>query len=387
VITTIRPQRATEGSRVARALAGLGAAALLLSACGGASDTAAAPQEPETEVSDDGAGADPDQDPADDPDGDAEAEATDATDAEEADVEAAAPAVDPAEVGADELGLVPVLMYHQLREDGGSEWDMSPEEFRAELVRLFDSGYVPIRTVDLARGEIDIPAGMSPVVLTFDDSTRSQAHLQDGELAADTSMGILVEVAAAYDHVEPVASLYVITSSLFGGGTDGPDIVAHLHELGMEVANHSHTHQNLRSLDAAGVQEELATNVAVIRDIAPDAEVATLSLPLGIYPQDTALAGQGAHDGVEYVHEAVLQVGYEPNVSPFHTDWDGLAVARIQTHPDPEYQFGSAWWLDQLDRGESYRRYVSDGDPSTISFPAERADELAPAFEDRANPY
>jgi hypothetical protein len=69
------------------------------------------------------------------------------------------PAVDPAEVGADELGLVPVLMYHQLRDDGGSDWDMTPEEFRASSSGSSTNGYVPITTIELARGEIDVPAG------------------------------------------------------------------------------------------------------------------------------------------------------------------------------------------------------------------------------------
>lgn len=298
------------------------------------------------------------------------------------------PAVDPAEVGADELGVVPVLMYHQLRDGGGSAWDMSPEEFRAELVWLFDNDYVPITTAAFARGEIDVPAGYRPVVLTFDDSTRSQAYLdEDGQMAADTSMGILIDVAADYEHVEPVASLYVITSSLFGGGTDGPDIVAALHDLGMEIGNHSHTHANLRSLDTSGVQSELAQNVTAVRDIVPDAEVTTLSLPLGIYPEDSDLAVRGSADGVDYEHDAVLQVGYTPAASPFHAEFDGAAVARIQTHPDPDFEFGSTWWLDQMEGGGSWSPYVSDGNPDTISFPADRAEELHPDLADRANPY
>jgi hypothetical protein len=296
--------------------------------------------------------------------------------------------IDPAEVGADELGQVPVLMYHQLKEDGGSEWDMSPEEFRAELELLFDAGYVPIRAIDLARGQIDIPAGARPVVLTFDDSTRSQARLDDdGEIADDTKIGILIDVAERYEDVEPIASIYVITSSLFGGGSDDEDILRALADLGMELGNHSHTHQVLRGLSADGVQEELATNVDVVTSIVPDAEVATLSLPLGMFPDDDELAVRGEWGGTSYEHEGVLLVGYNPAPSPFHVEFDASAIPRIQTHPDPEFQFGSAWWFEQLERGEGTRPYVSDGDPDTISFPEERADELDPAHEDRANPY
>lgn len=372
---------------VVRALAAVACAALLLAACADTDLPADEPDDepgPAVEEEDDG----PDT-------GEVEDDAPGAGDGgpDDADEEAddpdasAAEAVDPAEVGADELGLIPVMMYHQLREDGGSEWDMAPEEFRAELERLFESGYVPISAADLARGHIDVPAGRSPVVLTFDDSTRSQAWLEDGELAPDSAMGILIDVAADHEDVEPIASLYVITSSLFGGGTDGPAIMQALHDAGMELGNHTHTHANLRQLDVDGVQAELATAVDEIRAIVPEAEVTTLSLPLGIYPDDTSLALSGSHGGTDYEHDLVLMVGYEPNVSPFHADYDPAAVARIQTHPDPAFMFGSAWWLDQLDAGSSHRPFVSDGDPDTISFPAEREDELDPAYAERANPY
>lgn len=298
------------------------------------------------------------------------------------------PTVDPAEIGANELGLVPVLMYHQLREDGGSLYDMSPEEFRADLTDLFDAGYRPVSTTDLVRGEFDVPAGTTPVVLTFDDSVRNQAFLDDdGELHPDSSVGILIDVAAQYDDVEPVASLYLITSSLFGGTADGPDIVRALHDAGMELGNHTHNHPNLGRLGSAEVQDELSMGVAMIEDLAPGAEVATLSLPLGIFPEERGLAASGSGEAGDYEHEAVLLVGSNPAPSPFDVDFDPLALPRILTLRDAEELQGSAWWLEQLELGQTHQRYVSDGDPTTISFPAERADQLDPALEDRANPY
>ncbi len=310
------------------------------------------------------------------------------TDEEEDEPEPEEPEVDPAEVGADELGQIPVLMYHQLRDDGGSDFDMTPEEFRSELEFLFDEGYVPITTLQLARGEIDVPAGKSPVVLTFDDSTRSQAYLDDdGEIAEDTSMGILIDVAADYDDVEPVASVYVISGSLFGGQEDGEEILAALHEAGMEIGNHSHTHPNLSSLGDDEVREELGRNVDVVTSIVDDAEVATLSLPLGLFPNDESLAVSGEWESTGYEHDGVLLVGYNPAPSPFDADFDPAAIPRIQTNVDPEFQFGSAWWLRALEDGSNVRRYVSDGDPDRISFPEEVEEELAEEHADRANPY
>jgi hypothetical protein len=369
--------------RTARApLALLLAGALLLAACGSSGDGEPGATGPSDAAT---------QDPAAEPEPEREPEPEPEPDPEP-DPEPPAPEVDPAEVGADELGLVPVLMYHQLREDGGGEYDLTPEEFRGELEWLFDNGYRPITTAQLVNGDIDVPAGTTPVVLTFDDSTASQARLTDaGDLDPDTALGILVELADRYDDVEPRASVYVISSSLFGGTADAERVLAKLHDLGMELGNHTHTHPSLASLDAAGVQEELATNVAVVTELVPDAEVTTLSLPLGIFPEDRTLAASGSSPAGDYEHRGILLVGSNPAPSPFHDEFDGLAIPRIRSSPgwkdgtEPDY--GSTFWLGLLERGETYRPYVSDGDPETISFPVERVDELAPGFEDRANPY
>jgi hypothetical protein len=343
---------------------------LLLAACGDGEDE----QDPVAQSDD--------QEVADGADEDVEAPEDDEAE------EPQEPAADPAEVGANELGEIPVLMYHQLTEGGGSEWDMDPDEFRAELEYLFDEGYVPITVRDLARGDIDVPAGTTPVVLTFDDSTRSQAYLTgDGEIHPDSSIGILIDVASEYEDVEPVASIYVISGSLFGGGSDGEQILEALHDVGMEIGNHSHTHPSLAGLSDERVREELGTNVEVVTDVVDDAEVTTLSLPLGQFPQNESLAISGEWEGTSYEHEGVLLVGYDPSPSPFDAEFDPAAIRRIQTHPDPDFEFGSAWWLEVLAANDGARRYVSDGNPDTISFPEELADQLADEHEDRANPY
>ena len=51
----------------------------------------------------------------------------------------------------------------------------------------------------LVTGKIDLPRGATPVVLTFDDSTRSQAALlPDGRIDPDSAVGIMLEFAS--DH-------------------------------------------------------------------------------------------------------------------------------------------------------------------------------------------
>jgi peptidoglycan/xylan/chitin deacetylase (PgdA/CDA1 family) len=373
--------------------AALGAAcAVVLAACGddAGTDPGAAPAEQETDAADDATASD-DLDDEDDDGSDDGADLEDGGDGEDEvgeDEAAAEPAVDPAEVGANELGEIPVLMYHRILPDGGSEYDLTPDEFRGELEWLYEHGYRPITTLQLARGEIDVPAGTTPVVLTFDDSTREQiGYTDDGEIDPDTAVGIMLEVAERHDE-DITGSFYVITSSLFGGTEAGVEALVELDELGFEVANHTHGHNNLRSLDAAGVQKDIALNVDTIREHIPDAEVATFSLPLGIRPEPVELAFAGEHEGTTYDNEVILLVGAHPTPSPFHADWSPQ-VPRIRSSPawdggEPDY--GSAFWLGVLENNPE-RKYVSDGDPDRISFPAELEDQLHPDHAEHANPY
>ncbi len=298
--------------------------------------------------------------------------------------------VDPAAIGANELGRIPVIMYHRIVDDG-SIYDTTPDDFRAELELLYEYGYRPIRAVDLVDGVIDIPAGTSPVVLTFDDSSPSQfSYLDNGQIDPDTAVGILLEVAAQYPDTDPTASFYVIAEPFGVGRVGGADKLRHLHALGFEVGNHTYSHGNLRELGPDGARRDLARGAQAIRDAVPAATVRTLALPFGVMPDDPATAHEGEHDGITYRHDGILLVGAGPSLSPFDTDFDPLAIPRIRSQPifeegdDPDY--GSGYWISVL-RQDAHLRYVSDGNPDTISFPQELHEQLNPRFADRANPY
>ncbi|MEX0705437.1 MAG: polysaccharide deacetylase family protein [Nitriliruptoraceae bacterium] len=297
---------------------------------------------------------------------------------------------DAAEWGANELGVVPVIMYHRIIEDG-SEYDTSPDDLRAELTLLFERGFRPIRAVDLVDGNIDLPPGTSPVVLTFDDSSRSQLQfLEDGTLDPDSGVGILLEVAGEFRDVEPTASFYVL-GSLFGQGAEvGAEHLRDLARLGFELGNHTHGHGNLGLLSPEESRRDLALGAQNIRDAVADVEVRTLSLPFGAYPDDPSVVAGGTHDDIEYGHDGVLLVGSGPSPSPFSVDFDPMRIPRIRSQPhhdpDAEPDFGSGYWLWVLDQ-EPERLFVSDGSPSHVSFPAELADRLEPRFAELANPY
>ena len=95
------------------------------------------------------------------------------------------------EIGANEFGLIPVLEYHKIGTPE-SQWTRTPANFRKDLALLKAAGFYPINLADLAAGAIDVPAGKSPVVLTFDDSSPGQFRvLDDGSVDPDSAVGIM----------------------------------------------------------------------------------------------------------------------------------------------------------------------------------------------------
>ncbi|WP_219419389.1 polysaccharide deacetylase family protein [Pseudonocardia nigra] len=291
----------------------------------------------------------------------------DSGNAVEAPPPAPAPPVDPAEVQANELGSVPVLMYHRLVDDPVSVYDRTPEGFRAELERLAREGYVPVTTAEFAAGEMDIPAGKHPVVLTFDDGDPSTITIgPDNAPAEGTAVQILQQVAAANPGFRPVASMYV-NADPFGGGAAGEKALRWLHENGFEVGNHTFGHTNLRLASAAEGEQDIARGDRFIREAVPGYEPTTLALPFGARPRDaeSALRGSG------YDYTGVLLVGANPAPSPYSEKFEPAAIPRIrsQGYDDDEAEYGSSVWLDEL-AANPESPYTSDGNPDVISYPA-----------------
>ncbi|MCU1641808.1 MAG: polysaccharide deacetylase family protein [Nocardia sp.] len=291
------------------------------------------------------------------------------------------PPPDPAVVGANELGLVPILMYHQLSPAPAGEYDQTPEKFRAELDRLQRENYRPITLSRYISGAIDLPAGTHPVVLTFDDSTTSQlAFAADGSPAPGSAIGILETFRTQHPDFAPTATFFVNNDPFADEARALPWLTAH----GYEIGAHTATHANLAHLDGTGVQRELVLNLRAITTAIPGVPVRTMALPLGVFPRDHALATAGNWDGTPYTFDAVLLVGAEPAPSPYGT-FDPAAVPRIRSGRSP-VPFDSTYWLDRLDEHPD-QRYTSDGDPARISFPRNLSGELTARWTAAAAPY
>lgn len=297
----------------------------------------------------------------------------------------AAPAV-PSRPGSaarqpNELGRIPILEYHLVGE-ADARWERSVESFRRDLEMLYERGYQPITVAELVDGDIDLPAGLSPVVITFDDASPGQFRYieRDGELEIDptSAVGIWLDFKKRHPDWANKATFCLLSGaeagrSFFGDkGIEGQKTewrhrkIEFLAEQGFELCNHTLWHANLAKYGDGTVQEQIARGALAIDSAVAEYDVRTFALPLGEWPRNRELARAGQWTDpktgrtVRYRNDAILMVAGGPARSPHDPEFDPLRLPRVQVHGDELEKT-----LDQLDRNG--QRYVSDGDRETVA--------------------
>jgi len=225
-------------------------------------------------------------------------------------------------------------------------------------------------------GAIDIPAGMSPVVVTFDDASPSQFRYveRDGtrEIDPSSAVGIWIAFNRTHPDWKNRATFCVLSGAaaghnLFGDrGIEGQKSAWRLEKLryladqGFELCAHTLWHADLAKYSDAVVQEQIARNVLAIDSAVSGYRVRTFALPLGDWPRNRALATAGTWRDpksgreVRYAFDAVLEVSGTPVPSPASNRFNPHALQRIQVIGDALEKM-----LDRLDA--SGERFVSSG--------------------------
>ncbi|MBE1561328.1 polysaccharide deacetylase family protein [Nonomuraea africana] len=293
------------------------------------------------------------------------------------------------QVKANELGLVPVIMYHRIMKKRLASIDRTPSQIRQELEKLARQGYVPITAKEFATGDIRVPAGKFPVVLTFDDGHASHFALDGaGMPKKDTAVRIIYDVARKYPSFRPVATFW-INSQPFGlrNQSDQAKAVRWLTEHGFEVANHTWGHPNLAVLPKKKVQEQIVRLERLLKKSgAPPSE--TLALPFGSMPHPKKIARKGSWGGISYDLAGVFLAGAEPSLSPYAKKFDRGAIQRIQSNGKKGEcrKWCSQYWLEWLNKHPG-ERFVSDGDPERISIPRKTRGNITPKRIGQVNAY
>jgi peptidoglycan/xylan/chitin deacetylase (PgdA/CDA1 family) len=267
---------------------------------------------------------------------------------------------------------------------------MTPATFRAQVRRLLHSGYRPINARDLARGRVDVPAGMTPVVVTFDDGSPGQFALRaDGRLDPDCAAGILTAECAKVPGAQPRATFY-INRAPFGLRSERQQrrSLRALLELGFQLGNHTLDHANLATLPDAGVAEEFVKLQRLVARLAPSADLNTMALPFGVAPRRSRLARTGSWRGTSYAFAITLLVGANPSRSPFDADFNPHAVPRIRgtSWHGGRTPLTGTYWLNHLD-AHPHERYVSAGNPGHVTVPKALRTHLAARYKTRLVTY
>lgn len=285
-----------------------------------------------------------------------------------------------------ELGKVPVLEYHLIVPEEKGEFTRTPQQLRQDLEELYKRGYRPVNMTDVIDKKIQqLPRGVSPVVLVFDDASPSQFRYieRDGELVIDptSAVGILEKFADEHPDWPRRAVFCMLPAaqagrSFFGDkGIEGQKTewrfrkLQFLHRQGYELCNHTLYHERL---DRAGsrVQEFIARGDMAIDSAVPGYRVRTFALPLGMWPKQRDLAWKGSWTDpkskktISYDYDAVLEVSGNPNESPYDPKFDRTSINR-----QIMYRNALVNTLDRLDKPGPTGRYVSDGNPETVAKP------------------
>ena len=300
------------------------------------------------------------------------------------------PAGPTTDLPANELGRIMVLEYHRTGSPEG-EFVRTLEHFRQDLQALYQAGYRPVTMRQVMEGNIDIPRGTTPVVFTIDDASKGQFYLTaSGEVDPNTMMGSWMSFREQNPGWGPGGIVWCILPaadhpSNFFGETKDRDTPREQREAnirkkmeiivrdGHEVCNHTLYHARLdraqstqQAMDWIGIGED-----SIKTYLPADYDIVTFALPLGMWPRERSAAWQGTYrDGKRYENRVVLEVSGGANVSPFDNRWDPHSVDRFIVAPGALEAQLRRWEADPANR------YVSDGDPRTVSYPASAAQYL-----------
>jgi len=230
-----------------------------------------------------------------------------------------------------EMGRIMVLQYHLIT-DRNTTYSRERGQFRKDLKLLYDRGYRPVNMSDVLDKKLNLPRGLSPVVLVFDDASPEQFRYieRNGKLEIDPTsvIGIWIEFQKTHPDWSKKAVFCLLNGAEAGHNFFGDrDIqgqktswrfqkVKWLADNGFELCNHTVWHAQLNKYPDAVVQEQIARNALAIDSAVPGYRVRSMALPQGLWPKNRALASKGSWTNprtgktVSYDYPVVFEVAH-----------------------------------------------------------------------------
>ncbi len=292
----------------------------------------------------------------------------------------------------DELGFVPILMYHGIYDKKDSEteytggnvdydgYQRTSESFRRDLETFYKEGYDIIPLKDYIKGEINVPLGKSPMVLTFDDGFSNNIEVTGKEngviqINPNSAVGIMEEIKKKYPDFHVTATFFV-NGPLFRQSEYEEDIFEFLIHHGYDIGNHTYSHPDFTKISFQEAEEEVGSMYQILEQKAKGKYVPIVALPYGSpyskEHENFKAILSGTYHGFSYHTEATLQVGWESNYSPYSKNFDPQFIKRIRAYDNHGQGFDIEMNLNRLKN----TRFISDGNPSQVTIKEEDLEYL-----------
>lgn len=275
-----------------------------------------------------------------------------------------------------EAGEVMILMYHNIG-DKESEWTRTPENFKKDLLTLYEKGYRPVSLKDFVNNNMDIEAGKTPIILTFDDGNENNFRMIKNDKGEDvidpnSAIGILESFKEEYPDFKATATFFVFGTNIFRQPEFLEYKLNYLVENGYDIGNHTIDHRGMKKINEKDlIQEVIAKQVSAINSLLKEYTVNTYALCYGERPTDKELEKyleKGSHEGINYENIAILNVGWNPAESPISNKFNPLSLPRIRASEIKVDNVGMYNWLEYFDKNPK-KRYISDGVKEVITVP------------------
>lgn len=275
-------------------------------------------------------------------------------------------------VKPNELGHIMVIMYHGIIDL--PPYHVTEEQLLEQLQYMYDHKYRPISVRDYIDNNINIEAGYTPIVFTFDDGLSSTFSLieENGELVPKpgTAIEIIERFSKTHPGFDSKAGLYINGQKIFEGAGTVEERIKWLVDHGYDVGNHTASHdktQMLSKLDSRQIMKNIGIVHQIIKNAVPDYTVDSLAYTFGNRPVKALrnLVLDGEYNNIKYNYSVAFKEGASaPYYSPLHTKFDPLNVARARGSKGEIQDMG--WFFDYYEQHPE-KKYISDGNPDRVS--------------------
>ena len=204
---------------------------------------------------------------------------------------------------------MPILCYHHVSTEPGM-YSVTPARLEHDLIRLAEEGFYLVTPQDLENGLMQVPAGRSPVMITFDDGWQDNMAYTDDDSgqSLDPSCAVAIMERVCDDHPElgHGAVFYISWDKVpFGSEDRVEEKLNALLDMGYAIGNHTLYHASYASLprekwelSITGALSRFRRNLGLRTDA-----IASVSYPGGRLPK---------HVGAEEFMESIRHRGRSP---------------------------------------------------------------------------